>query len=334
MNVIENIRRQARANSRSIVLPEGEEPRTLAAAGILAREQLARAVLLGDPEKIGKDARSRNIDLSGVKIVDPRSDPKKKLYAEKLAELRKHKGLEASEAEKILSDPIMFGTMMLESGDVDGFLAGAIHATADTVRPALQIIRPAPGVRTISSFFIMVVPDCSLGDNGVFIFADCAINPDPSPAKLAGIAVASARMGARLCGLVPRVAMLSFSTKGSAEHELVERVREAARLAKEKAPDLDIDGELQADAALIPEIGERKAPGSSVAGKANVLIFPDLQSANIAYKLVQRLAKAEAIGPILQGFNKPVNDLSRGCSVDDIVNLAAVTAIQAGFGAN
>jgi phosphate acetyltransferase len=219
--------------------------------------------------------------------------------------------------------------MMLDADHVHGFLAGAAHATGDTIRPALQIIKPAPGVRAISSFFIMVVPNCELGENGVMLMGDCAINPDPAPAKLALIAISTAKMAKALCGFEPRVALLSFSTLGSAEHELVDKVRKALEIAKAKAPDIKIDGEMQADAALVPEIGKRKAPNSPVAGKANVLIFPDLQSANIGYKLVQRLANAEAIGPILQGFNKPVNDLSRGASVDDIVNLAAVTGIQA-----
>jgi phosphate acetyltransferase len=223
---------------------------------------------------------------------------------------------------------MVFAVMMLHNDRVDGFLSGADHATADTVRPALHIIKPAPGVRTISSFFIMIFPKPEQGDNGVLVMGDCAINIDPPPVKIASIGISSARMAKVLCGIEPRVAFLSFSTSGSTQHELVDRVKEAVRVAKEKAPDLAIDGEMQADAALVPEIGQRKFPGSQVAGRANVLIFPDLQSGNIGYKLVQRLTGAEALGPIMQGFNKPVNDLSRGASVDDIVNMACVTALQ------
>lgn len=327
MNIIEKIREMARRNPRRIVLPEGEEPRTIRAAAVLTQQGLAQATLLGNEAKIR--GACGDADLAKVLIVDPERDPRKEGYIERYFELRKHKGLSKDDAAKLMTDPIHFGTMMLHAGEVDGFLAGAAHATADTIRPALQIIRPAPGIRAISSFFIMVVPDCRYGDDGVILMADCAINPDPAPAKLALIAISTAKMARVLCGMEPRVAMLSFSTKGSAEHETVDRVREALRLAKERAPELAIDGELQADAALVPEVGERKAPGSPVAGRANVLIFPDLQSANIGYKLVQRLAGAEALGPILQGFNKPVNDLSRGASVDDIVNLAAVTGLQA-----
>jgi len=329
MNVIEQIRSQAKKNPRRLVLPEGDESRTIQAASILAREGLAKPVLLGPEEKIRGEAANLKVDLSGVEVVDPSTDSRKKGYAEKLFELRKHKGIDLAAAEKLVEDPMYFGTMMLDAGDVDGFLSGAAHATGDTIRPALQIIKPAPGVRAISSFFIMIVPDCSYGEDGVMLMGDCAIVPNPPAPKLAAIAVSTAKMAKALVGMEPRVAMLSFSTMGSAEHELVDKVREALKIAKEKAPDLLIDGEMQADAALVPEIGKRKAPDSKVAGKANVLIFPDLQSANIGYKLVQRLAGAEAIGPILQGFKKPVNDLSRGCSVDDIVNLGAVTGLQA-----
>jgi len=329
MKVIENIRALARKNPRRLVLPEGEESRTIQAASILAKEGLAHPVLIGDAANIKAEAASLNADLAGVEIVTPDQDARKKKYVEKFFELRKHKGIDEAAADKLLSEPMHFGTMMLDADDVDGFLSGAIHATGDTIRPALQIIKPAPGVRAISSFFIMIVPNCSYGDDGVMLMADCAIVPNPPAPKLAAIAISTAKMAKALCGMDPRVAMLSFSTMGSAEHEHVDKVREALRIAKEKAPDLAIDGEMQADAALVPEIGKRKAPDSKVAGRANVLIFPDLQSANIGYKLVQRLAGAEAIGPILQGFKKPVNDLSRGCSVDDIVNLGAVTGLQA-----
>ncbi|PCI39924.1 MAG: phosphate acetyltransferase [Elusimicrobia bacterium] len=316
-DIIARLRNAAKKNPRKIVLPEGADKRTLEAAAILKKEGLAEPIVLG----------SKSVD--GITVIDPSKDDRRELYANSYYEKRKHKGIEKADAFKLMEDPIHFGTMMLHHDHVDGFLAGAAHATGDTIRPALQIIKPARDVRTISSFFIMVIPNCQYGDDGVILMGDCAINPAPAPAKLALIAISTARMAKALCGIEPRVAMLSFSTLGSAEHESVDRVRDAVRIAKEKAPELAIDGEMQADAALVPEIGSRKAPDSKVAGKANVLIFPDLQSANIGYKLVQRLANAEAIGPILQGFAKPVNDLSRGATVDDIVNLAAVTGLQA-----
>ncbi len=329
MDVVAQLRAMARKRPKRIVLPEGQDLRTIKAASILAEEKLASPILLGDEADIRSSAAKASVALTDVRVVDPGKDSRREKYIETFFEKRKHKGIAKDDVAKLMSDPIHFGTMMLDADDVDGFLAGAAHATADTIRPALQIIKPAPGIRAISSFFIMVIPNCSLGENGVMLMADCAINPDPAPAKLALIAIATAKMAKTLCGFEPRVAMLSFSTMGSAEHKLVDNVRSALDIARKKAPDLKIDGEMQVDAALVPEIGVRKAPKSEVAGRANVLIFPDLQSANIGYKLVQRLAGAEAIGPILQGFNKPVNDLSRGASVDDIVNLAAVTGIQA-----
>ncbi len=329
MNIIEKLRARARKKPKRIALPEAEDPRTLKAAEQLVRDSLAEAVLIGNEVKIREAAASASADISNITIIDPGKDPRKERYIEAYFEKRKHKGIEKDEVVKLMSDPIYFGTMMLDADHVDGFLAGAAHATADTIRPALQIIKPAPGTRAISSFFIMVVPNCEYGDNGVILMGDCAINPDPPPIKLAMIAISTAKMAKSLCGMDPKVAMLSFSTMGSAEHKLVDNVRKAVEIAKIKAPDLAIDGEMQVDAALVPSVGKRKAPDSRVAGQANVLIFPDLQSANIGYKLVQRLCGAEAIGPILQGFNKPVNDLSRGASVDDIVTLAAVTGIQA-----
>lgn len=329
MEIVERLRDAARAVNRRLVLPEGDDARTVKASSVMARERIAKPILLGDPAKIKAIAGREGADLAGVEIVDPASDARRAQFAASYHELRKHKGIDAAEADRLMADPLYFGTMMLHLDLVDGFLSGAAHATADTIRPALQIIKPAPGVAAISSFFIMVFPDKKIGDGGLLLMADCAINIDPAPRKLALIAIATARMAKALCGLEPRVAFLSFSTKGSAEHELVNHVREAVRIAQERAPELAVDGEMQADAALVPEIGQRKAPGSKVAGKANVLVFPDLQSANIGYKLVQRLAGADAIGPILQGFNKPVNDLSRGASVDDIVTLGAVTCLQA-----
>jgi len=316
-NIIEKLRNRAKENPRKIVLPEGSDKRTLEAAAILKKEGIADPIVLGT-EKV-----------DGVTVLDPKSDDRREAYAESFYEKRKHKGIEKADALKLMDDPIHFGTMMLHHDHVDGFLAGAAHATGDTIRPALQIIKLSPGARAVSSFFIMVVPNCQYGDEGVMLMGDCAINPAPAPAKLALIAISTAKMAKALCGMDPKVAMLSFSTFGSAEHESIDKVRDAVRIAKERAPELAIEGEMQADAALVPEIGNRKAPDSKVAGKANVLIFPDLQSANIGYKLVQRLCGAEAIGPILQGFAKPVNDLSRGATVNDIVNLAAVTGLQA-----
>lgn len=326
--IVADIRRKAAALKKRIVLPEGEEKRTLKAAAILKKDGLCVPILLGDPEKARAVAAGSGADISGIEIVDPSKDAKYAEYAAQYYELRKHKGIDQAEADKSAADPMVFGVMMLHNDRVDGFLSGADHATADTVRPALQIIKPAPGVRAISSFFVMIFPDRTQGDNGVLIMGDCAINIDPTPVKLASIGISSAKMAKVLCGIDPRIAFLSFSTNGSTQHELADAVKEAVRIAKEKAPDMAIDGEMQADAALVPEIGQRKFPGSKVAGRANVLVFPDLQSGNIGYKLVQRLTGAEALGPILQGFNKPVNDLSRGASVDDIVNMACVTALQ------
>jgi phosphate acetyltransferase len=327
-DIVGDIRRKAKALQKKIVLPEGEEKRTLKAAAILKRDGLCVPILIGNPDKAKAVAAANGADISGIEIVDPANDADFKKYSAQFFELRKHKGLSEAEAADAVRDPLTYGVMMLHNDRVDGFLSGADHATADTVRPALWIIKPAAGVRTISSFFVMIFPKPELGDDGVLIMGDCAINIDPVPVKLASIGISSARMAKVLCGIEPRLAFLSFSTNGSTEHALVDAVKEAVRIAKEKAPDLAIDGEMQADAALVPEIGQRKFPGSKVAGKANVLIFPDLQSGNIGYKLVQRLTGAEALGPIMQGFNKPVNDLSRGASVDDIVNMACVTALQ------
>ena len=326
-DIIGDIRRKAAALKKKIVLPEGEEKRTVKAAAILKKEGLCVPILLGNPEKARKVAADQ-ADISGIEIVEPVKDAKFAEYAAQYYELRKHKGITEDEAKTTVADPLVYGVMMLHNDRVDGYLSGADHATADTVRPALHIIKPAAGVRTISSFFVMIFPSPKQGDDGVLIMGDCAINIDPVPVKLAAIGISSARMAKVLTGIEPRIAFLSFSTNGSTEHELVNAVKEAVRIAKEKAPDLAIDGEMQADAALVPEIGQKKFPGSKVAGRANVLVFPDLQSGNIGYKLVQRLTGAEALGPILQGFAKPVNDLSRGASVDDIVNMACVTALQ------
>ncbi|MCX7903724.1 MAG: phosphate acetyltransferase [Caloramator sp.] len=329
MALMEQIKAKARANKKTIVLPEGEEIRTIKAAEIIIKEGLANLIMLGDEEKIHSIARENGVSLEGVKIINPKKSDKLEFYANQLYEIRKNKGMTPEKALETVKDEMYFGTMMVKMKDADGMVSGAIHSTGDLLRPAMQIIKTAPGVSIASSFFIMEVPNANFGDNGLFVFADCAVNPNPTAEELASIAVASAMNAKNLCGMEPRVAMLSFSTKGSAKHELVDKVIEATRIAKEMAPDLMIDGELQLDAAIVPKVAELKAPGSQVAGKANVLIFPDLQSGNIGYKLVQRLANAEAIGPICQGFAAPVNDLSRGCSVEDIVNVVAITAVQA-----
>jgi len=329
MTLLESLKEKARQNPRRIVLAEGEEPRTVKAASIITRENLAKVVLIGNRGRIDAVAKEQGADVSAIPSIDPETSPSFEEFAETYAELRKAKGMTIEEARKIMKDTVFFGTMMVYKGEMDGLVSGAVHSTGDTIRPALQTIKTKPGINIVSSSFIMIVPDCDYGDKGMFIFADCAVMPNPTDQELAEIAVASAETGRVLCGMDPRVAMLSFSTYGSAKHDLVDKVKRAAAIAKDKAPGLKIDGELQADAAIIPKVGKSKAPNSPIAGQANVLVFPDLQSGNIAYKLVERLAKAQAIGPILQGIAKPINDLSRGCSVEDIVHLVAITSVQA-----
>ena len=330
MEISKMIRERAKVNPKTIVLPEGEEPRMVKATKTIIVEGFAKIILLGREEKIKLIAEELNVELPDtIEIINPEDSDKISKYADSYFELRKHKGLSRDEALNFLKNPLYFGALMVYQGDADGLVAGSINATGDVFRPALQTIKTAPGINIVSSCFVMVIPDCPYGDNGLIVFADCAINPNPNAEQLADIAIATAVTGKALLDIEPRVAMLSFSTKGSAKHPLVEKVIEATRIVKEKQPDLLIDGELQADAAIIPSIGERKAPGSKIAGKANILVFPDLQAANISYKLVERLSGAEAIGPISQGMRKPVNDLSRGCSAEDIVNVVAITVLQA-----
>lgn len=327
MGLLESIWRKAKTCKKTIVLPEGIEERTIKAAAKIAQEDLANVILLGSTDEISD--RAQGLDMSNIDIIDPECSDSHDYYAEQLVEIRKHKGLTLNEAKELVKDPLYYGTMMVKLGDADGLVAGAINTTGNVLRPALQIIKTAPGISVVSSCFIMEVLYREYGYDGILIFADCAVNPNPDSKQLAAIAVTTAKTGEDLVGLDPKVAMLSFSTKGSARHELVDKVVEATKYAKEMAPDTDIDGELQADAALVESVAKLKSPDSKVAGKANILIFPDLQSGNIGYKLVQRLGNAVAIGPICQGLAKPVNDLSRGCSVDDIVNVIAITAVQA-----
>lgn len=327
MALIDKIKAKACSDVKHIVLPEGDEPRTVEAASLIAKAGIAKVTLLGNPESI--KAVAGDLCLCGVSIVDPATSEKCAAYAETLFELRKAKGMTEEKAAALVKDPMYFGVMMVKMGDADGLVSGAVHSTGDMLRPALQIIKSKPGMKTVSSCFIMECPDKSFGQDGVMIFADCAVIPVPTAEELANIAVAAADSARALAGMEPKVAMLSFSTKGSAKHELVEKVQQATALARELAPALEIDGELQLDAAIVESIGQLKSPGSAVAGKANTLVFPDLQSGNIGYKLVQRLAHAEAYGPVLQGIAKPCNDLSRGCSVEDIVATVAITAVQA-----
>ena len=330
MAFIDMIKEKARQDKQAIVLPETRDKRTLIAAAQVLREGTAEIIMVGKEEKIMDGANWLDVDLNGVKVVDPDIDPKLDEYVDVLYELRKHKGMTKEKAREILTtDWLTYGVMMVKQKDADGMVAGACHSTADTLRPALQILKTAPGTDLVSGFFIIDVPDCEYGANGTFLFADCGLNQDPNASELASIADNSAKSFRTLVGEKPIIAMLSHSTKGSAKHPLVDKVVEATAIAKERYPQLDIDGELQADAALVPEIAKSKAKGSPVAGKANVLIFPNLDCGNIGYKLVQRLGKAEAYGPMLQGIARPVNDLSRGCSAEDIAGVIALTAVQA-----
>lgn len=330
MELLDRIKLNARKHNMRIVLPEGYEERNIKAADAAIEEGLARIILIGDPAQINDNAARLGLkNLGKATIVDPKNNPRKEVYVDTMVELRKSKGLTREEAMKLIEDPLYLGVMMIKCGDADGEVSGADHSTGDVLRPAFHYVKTAPGISVVSGAFLMILKDKNFGENGVIVFADGAVHPNPNEKELAEIAVASAHTARAIGGFEPRIAMLSFSTKGSAKNEMVDKVVNATRIAKEMAPDLQIDGELQADAALIEAIGRSKAPGSTIAGKANVLIFPDLNAGNIAYKLVQRLAHAEAIGPVLQGMAAPINDLSRGCSVSDIVSMIAITANQA-----
>ena len=328
MGFIDEIKARAKADKKVIVLPETEDERTYKAAQTVLREGIADLILVGNEEEIEKNKGA--YDITGAVIVDPAKNDKTEEYIAKLVELRQKKGMTEEQArELLLNNYLYYGVMMVKMGDADGMVSGACHSTADTLRPCLQILKTKPGTKLVSAFFLMVVPDCDMGADGTFIFGDAGLEQNPDPEKLANIALSSAESFETLTGKEPIVAMLSHSTKGSAKHADIDKVAEATKLAKEMAPELNIDGELQADAAIVPSVGASKAPGSNVAGAANVLIFPDLDAGNIGYKLVQRLAKAEAYGPMCQGIAKPVNDLSRGCSAKDIVGVIAITAVQA-----
>lgn len=329
MELMEKIWGLAQADKKRIVLPEGDEDRTVVAAQKIHELGLADVILVGNLDKINKKAESLGVNLEGVEIQDPDTSSKLNEYITAFYEIRKSKGMTMEKADKIVRDPLYFGTMMVKLNDADGMVSGAVHTTGDLLRPGLQIIKTAPGVSVVSSFFIMMVPGSQYGEEGMLLFSDCAVNPNPSADQLAAIAIATADTAKNLCKIDPRVAMLSFSTMGSADHEVVDKVRNATAKAKELRPDLLIDGEMQLDAVIVQKVAEQKAPNSPVSGRANVLIFPDLQAGNIGYKLVQRFANAEAIGPICQGFAKPINDLSRGCSSEDIVNVVALTAVKA-----
>ena len=327
MGLMDEIKQRAQGEKKRIVLPEGPEERTIKAAEIISKQGIADVILIGNVEEI--KAKAKGLDYSGVTIIDSTQSDKLDDYAAEFYELRKSKGITQEAAKEQVKDPLYYACMMIKKGDADGMVAGAINTTANTLRPALQIIKTSPGISVVSSCFIMELKTKDFGHNGVMLFGDCAVNPNPDENQLAAIAVSTAKTAVQLTGMSPKVAMLSFSTKGSAKHEFVDKVANATKIVKELDPSLMVDGELQADAALVEKVGQLKSPGSPVAGKANVLIFPDLQSGNIGYKLVQRLAGADAIGPICQGLAAPVNDLSRGCSVEDIVSVVAITAVQA-----
>ena len=329
MNFIDGIKDRARKEMKKIVLPEASDIRTVTAAATVLKEAYADVVLVGNEENIRKMAEENNLDISKATIVNPLKSEKAKVYAENLYELRKAKGMTLEQAEELVKDEVYFGMMMVKMNDADGLVSGAIHSTSDTLRPALQILKTAPGTKLVSAFFLMVVPNCEYGEDGVFVFGDCGLNENPTAEQLAEIAHSSSESFKQLVGKESKVAMLSYSTMGSAKSELTQKVIDATKLVKENYPEMKVDGEMQLDAAIVPSVGKSKAPNSEIAGCANTLIFPDLNAGNIGYKLTQRLAKAEAYGPLCQGIARPVNDLSRGCSAEDIAGVVAITAVQA-----
>lgn len=330
MGLLEEIKNNARKNKKRIVLPEALDERTIKAANIILSEGFADLTLIGSPEKIKENAQKWELNnIERAIIIDPLDHPKKDEYTKLLFEIRKNKGMTMEKASELVENPLYLGTLMIKNGDADGEVAGAENTTGNVLRPALQIVKTLPGISVVSGAFFLITDKKEFGDDGLLVVADCAVLPNPNAEQLAEIAIATAQTAENIASMEPRVAMLSFSTKGSAEHEMVDKVRKATEIAKAKAPHYKIDGELQADAAIVASVGERKAPGSDVAGRANILIFPNVEVGNIAYKLVQRFGGAEAIGPILQGMAAPINDLSRGCSIEDIVNLVAITANQA-----
>ncbi len=329
MAFIESIKQKAKQDIKTIILPESEDIRVLKAAEKALKEEYAKIILIGNVEEVQNRAKENNVDISNAQIIDPNTSEKYEEYVNLFYELRKNKGITPEDAKKIILEPIYFGMMMLKNGEADGLVSGACHTTANTLRPALQILKTAPGTKLVSAFFTMVVPNCEYGEDGVFVFGDCGLVENPTADELSEIAISSSKSFEQLTGKESRVALLSYSSHGSAHSELTEKVVEATKLLKEKEPNLKCDGELQLDAAIVPEIAASKAPNSEIQGNANTLIFPDLNAGNIGYKLVQRLGKAEAYGPLCQGIAKPVNDLSRGCNVDDIAGVIAITCVQA-----
>ena len=329
MSFIEQIKQRAKQEIKTIVLPEATDARILEAAQIIKEEEYAKVILIGNEEEVRKLANEKNVDLGETEIIDPSKSKETERYAKELYGLRKAKGMTEEQANQLVLEPVYYGMMMVKLDEADGLVSGAVHSTSDTLRPALQILKTAPGTKLVSAFFVMVVPDCKYGENGTFIFADSGLNEEPDSEKLSEIAISSSKSFEQLVGKEPKVAMLSYSSYGSAHSASTEKVIEATKLVKEKEPNLLVDGELQLDAAIVPEVAEFKAKGSPLKGEANVLVFPDLGAGNIGYKLVQRLAKAEAYGPLCQGIAKPVNDLSRGCSSEDVAGVVAITAVQA-----
>ena len=329
MNFIDTIKERAKKDIKKIVLPEASDLRILKAAEMAVKSAYADIVLIGNKENINKMAKENNLDISKTTIIDPQISEKSEIYANSLYELRKEKGMTLEKARELVKDEVYFGMMMVKLNEADGLVSGAIHSTSDTLRPALQILKTAPGTKLVSAFFLMVVPNCEYGENGVFVFGDCGLNQNPSAEELVEIANSSSKSFEQLVGKPANVAMLSYSTKGSAKSDLTQKVIDATNMIKEKYPEMRVDGELQLDAAIVPAVAESKAPGSEVGGMANTLIFPDLDAGNIGYKLTQRLGKAEAYGPLCQGIAKPVNDLSRGCSAEDVAGVIAITAVQA-----